>query len=351
MILLDTIAYNTFLSSVRGENGRRSKDLNEENFKNFILNYDGLKLIHSATLFELYIRDLKSNDINNFNKFIQDFNALKKYGFKILNENSWNFDWQSLDKACKNGESYDMNIYLEKKVDYEVISISRYFMYILKIVCDKLFDEHGDEIGLDLFAVTMTFNNTLIESKLKHYLFSYYLTDENKEISRKRFDNLLGYVLVKLEEIIKYKLTLTKMFTDPQTFLEEQYYDYDNLDQLNINGIQKARGILNGLKGKQLNQLIINTMNEIEAQVISENRRFFTDNEKLYFSKMLLPKALQQGYLVTKNDFTDCSIFSAFDGIENGRVGKFITFDKKLQALSKENNIFYDKEIYNQFLG
>lgn len=350
MILLDTIAYNTFLSCVRGEKYRKIKGLNEENFKKFILNYNGEKYIHSATLFELYMKDLKSSEVNDFKKFIEDFNALNKYGFRILNDSTWNFDWQSLVGAYENGESYDMGVYIESKVDYEVISISRYFMCIFLIVSEELFDKYNDQVGIDLFRDTINFNRGLIESKLREYLFRYYLTDENKETSTKKFDSLLGYVLEKLEEIIKKELTLIYRFTDSEEFLIKQYHDYEYMEELNISGTQKAKEILKGKKGKELNRLIISQIEAFEATVISEDRRFLTDNEKLYLTTVILPKALQQGYKVTKNDFTDCSIFSAFDCLANGQEGTLITFDNTLQALSKQKNVFYDEEIYNEFM-
>ncbi|MBA2876288.1 hypothetical protein [Thermaerobacillus caldiproteolyticus] len=351
MILLDTIAYNTFLDIVRGRNPRKIKDLNEEKFKNFIMDYEGEKFIHSATLFEIYMKDLKSSDFNNFNKFVDDFNALKKYNIKILNESTWNFDWQSLATACENDEPYDMGVYIESKVEYEVTSISRYFMYILLIVCDKLFDTYGDEVGIELFNSTMAFNRTLIDSKLKEYLLDYYLTDQKKEISSKKFDVLLGYIIDKLENIIKNRLTIKNMFERPENFLSKQYYDYEKIDQLSLSGVQKAKEILKGIKGKELNKLISNKIDEFEAQVIREGRRFLTPNEKIYFNSVLLPKALQQGYKVTKNDFTDCCIFSAFDCIEKGDKGVVITFDGVLRNLMKEKGIYYDEGIYKQIFN
>ncbi|MEB2589874.1 hypothetical protein SOP87_30050, partial [Bacillus cereus] len=125
MILLDTIAYNTFLELVRGQETRKNNKLKKEEFKNFILNYRGDKYIHSATLFEIYIKSLKSNNDLNFSMFVRDFNDLKKFNIKVLNENTWHFDWKSLVEACEKNESYDMTVYVNNKIEYEVTSISR----------------------------------------------------------------------------------------------------------------------------------------------------------------------------------------------------------------------------------
>lgn len=346
MILLDTIAYNTFLAIVRDEPTRVIQGLNKEKFANFIMNYKEHKFIHSATIFELYMRDLKNPNINNFNCFVKDFNSLKNYGFKIMNDNTWNFDWQSLAAACENEVTFDMSIYIRDKVEYETTSISRYFTYILYIVCDKLFDIYGEKVGVELFDIIMRFNFDLTEAKLKEYLFSYYTTDEKKEVSTKKFDNLLGYILYKMEEIIKNKLTLIQGIIIPEQYLIEVYSDYEELESMEISGVEKAREILKGLTGKELNNLIINKVEEVESKVISENKRFLTDNEKLYFIHVILNKALQQGYKVTKNDFSDCVIFSAFDGCN--KSGKLITFDKTLKKMLENFKVFYDEIIYNE---
>ncbi|MDU1847209.1 hypothetical protein AB1L07_18030 [Niallia alba] len=346
MILLDTIAYNTFLAMIRDEPTRMDPKLNKDKFMDFIMNYKGEKLIHSATIFELYMRDLKNPNINHFNRFFEDFNGLKKNGFRLMNESTWNFDWKKLFYASENNKSYDMSVYVKQKVEYEVTSISRYFMYMLLIVSDKLFDKYDDKVVIELLKDVIKFNFLLIEAKLKEYLYSYYLTNEKKEVSTKKFDYLLGYILSKMEGIIRNKLLLKKGFINRKKNLEEIYSGFSELESLEISGVQKTREILKGVSGKELNYLIINKVEQFESGVISEGRRSLTVNEKLYFIQVLLIRSIQQGYKVTKNDFSDCTIFSAFDCYNN--KGKLITFDGTLRKLSKEFNVFYDEIIYNE---
>ncbi|PGS05892.1 hypothetical protein COC45_25805 [Bacillus cereus] len=349
MILLDTIAYNTFLELVRGQEKRKNNKLKKEEFKNFILNYRGDKYIHSATLFEIYIKSLKSNNDLNFSMFVRDFNALKKFNIKVLNENTWHFDWKSLVEACEKNESYDMTVYVNNKIEYEVTSISRYFMYIFLIVSERLFDKYGDTIGVNLFHATMEFVKELLDVQLKRYLLDYYTTSQKKEVSVKKFDYLLGYILSKIEHIIKNRLTYINRFENPIKFLYEQFRDVEHFNIINlISGVKKSREILSDLNAKEIKRLISTKIDEFEKLVVDEGRRYLTSSEKIYYQSLLLPKSLQQGYKVTKNDFTDCCILSAFDCLDGGSDGIVITLDDTLRKLMKNHDLYYNEDIYNQ---
>ncbi|MDM5267590.1 hypothetical protein [Bacillus wiedmannii] len=348
MILLDTIAYNTYLELMEGKESRKNHKLKAEEFKNFVSNYNGEKYIHSATLFELLIKCIKSNGGSNLNMFVDDFNSLKKNNIKVINETTWYFDWKGLVEKSEKGEEINISDYIDEKIKYEVISISRFFDYILLIISERLFDKYGEEVGIYLFRELLHIIKTLVNMKIEMYLLYYYNTDQKKEITNKKLDNLFGYVLEKLEYIIKNKLTITETFVFHVEFLEKHFGDVNRLEErVGKGGAEKAREILNDLKPNEIKQLMVSKINELEEQIIDGNKRYLTSSEKLYYQFGVL-KTLQQGYKITKNDFTDCTIFSAFDCYEEYSNGVVITFDKTLRKLMKENSVYYSEEIYNR---
>lgn len=362
MILLDTIAYNTFLDLQKGRTPKVAVGLKFEEFQHYILNYDGQKFVHSATLFEIYIKSFKSQN-QDLTIFIETFNSLKKYNIQILNDSTWYFDWKSLLSKPNEMPILDLTKFVKDKVYYEVTGIFRYFVYILLVVSDKLFDDSEEEVSPEIFELVISLNVSIIKDYLEDFLNEYYLTNERKESSVKKFDTLLYYILMKIEMVIKEQLTIIdlenlKIKKDKMTsilvnsediskFLSIRLYeDYNDLIKMNGSGVQKAKKILRKYDKKTINSTVENIMNSFESKLELEGRRTLSKNERLYYQRFLIPRALQQGYKVTKNDFSDCIIFSAFDTIKEGENGKIITFDKNLKNLMKDNDVYYDQRIY-----
>lgn len=349
MILLDTIAYNTFLHLIRNEEVSKNSSLKKEEFKNFILNYQGPKYVTSATLFELYVKNLK-NDDSDFSMFLKDFNALNQNNIKILNDSTWNFKWQPLANALKEGQQFNMNSFIDAKVNSEVTSIFRYCWYVVLIVTDVLFDEYGDEVNELLWKETLLYIQELINLEVRKYLTDYYYKKEvRKEAATKQFDHLLGYILTKIENIIKGKLTLQLKL--PQQFLNEQFKDYPQLSQLTIEGgAKKAGEIVKKLSSNKIRKLITSKIEEAENTFKSKGNRLLTESDRIYYQEILIERALLEGYKVKKNDFTDCQIFSTLDLIPGGQNGTLITLDKTLKKLIQTKGRYYNQNIYMQFL-
>ena len=348
MILLDTIAYNTYLELIEEQESRKIHQLKAAEFKDFVFNYSGEKYIHSATLFELLIKCIKSNGGSDLSMFVEDFNRLKKYNIKIVNENTWYFDLKKMADKSGKGEKINISEYIDKKIKYEVTSISRFFTYMYLIISEELFDKYGDEIGEVLYPILLKAMHILVDKKIESYLRCYYTTEQKKEITNKKLDNLFGYIFEKMEHIIKNKLTIVKKEVHLDIYLEEHFGDLKQLEERNgKGGAEKAREILNGLKSNEIKKLMVRKMDEFEKKLFDEDKRYLTSSEKIYYQFVIL-KVLQQGYKITKNDFTDCTIFSAFDCDEEFNNGVVITFDKTLRNLMKENNVYYSENIYSQ---
>lgn len=165
MILLDTIAYNTYLELMEGKDGRKNHQLKVEEFKDFVFNYNDEKYIHSATLFELFIKCIKSNGGSDLSMFVEDFNRLKKYNIKIVNESTWYFDWRKMVDKSREGEKINISEYIDDKIKYEVTSISRFFDYMYLIISEELFDKYGDEVGLPLYPILLKTIKILVDKK------------------------------------------------------------------------------------------------------------------------------------------------------------------------------------------
>lgn len=359
MIILDTIAFTTFIDLINDETARENHSLKKDEFVKFITDYEQTKAIHGATLFEIYIKGIKKDSYSSTNTFSKYYNYLNRYNIKILNDSSYYFDWKSLLNASYENKEYDIFSYISQKVDFERISIKRYFVYFYTIISETFFEKYEDRVGHDLFPMVNILTESILDAKLNEYLLEYYSNNQNKELITKKFDLLLGYLISKFEIVIKDQLTilpsekfpdlsLEELYEDQKLIILDLYSDCEHPENLKISGVAEAKKKLNGLTKKNIKQLISSTIDTIESSVKKSHKRCLTPTEKSFYQYILLPKALHQGYKVSKNDFTDCLIAATFDSQNSNEDCTIITFDKNLKSFLKEHTSYYNESIYNQ---
>lgn len=242
------------------------------------------------------------------------------------------------------GESFNPKIFIDKKIEMEVYRIERYISFIDLICSDRLFNVYGDIVDENLTLKYIEDKVNFVKNQLKKIIGSYYNSNENKQVSIKKIDNLLGYVLSEMESFIKNKSSLIKNTQDAINFLTKSLMIWSKEEIGEISGVNKIANILRGLKTADINKII--------EEKFTEYARLspipFSNVEEKYF-KYLLKKTITNKYKVTKNDFSDFLIVSIADfnkpEIINDEIS-VITYDKRVKEFLQENSFYYDDEVY-----
>lgn len=352
MIILDTIAFNTYLDLKKGREIKNQSHIDLDKFETFVDEYKGIKCVHSATILELFVKYLKNKDPKAAENFIEDYNEIPRNNMKLFNEEDAKFDWQRINNLLQDSIEVTLDFVLENKVKIEVQKISMYFAYITLVVGEILFDIYGDEINVRMYE---EFHNSLkiaLDEVIKNTLENYYLNkDVRKEEVTKQLDHLLAVIIIKTEDIIKNKDRYGESYLNNRELaLREIFKDVDEILDNKYSGVNKAKEILisNKYKGPNLKQLIRDKIVELDQLSASENRRTLTVVEKEYLLE-LINQALQLGTKITKNDFIDCMIASSLDVLNKDDNDYYlITFDKKLINFMKTNGFYFNSEFYSK---
>lgn len=352
--LIDTITFNTYRDIKMGiytDQKRPPKQVNIDKLEKFIDNNKENVLIHSATLFELYIKCIKntkgqqSYKLNNeisLKQFGRDYQFIHKNGFKILNEKPYYFDQDIISNFFNKGEKFTPESYIEEKIKMEVNGIIRYILFIDLIFSYELFDIYGDYVNDEIILLTMEFKVQFLEDHLKRIMNSYYYSDENKEASTKRIDELLGYILNESEKLIKDKFYLC---IDEEFIINTLINIWTQKDISKVSGVDKVHDSFGGYSAVEL----IEKINHKVRKIKKLNPSIFSHVEEYYF-KNLLKKSIIDKYKITKNDFSDFLIISAGDFNNLNIIDDeivVITYDKRLKTFLKENKFYYNDELYN----
>lgn len=352
LIILDTIAFNTYLDLKKGREIKNQSHIDLNKFETFVDEYKSFKYVHSATILELFVKHLKSKDPKAAENFIEDYNEVPRNNMKLCNEEDAKFDWQRINNLLQHSTEVTLDFVLENKVKIEVEKISMYFAYITLVVGEILFDIYGDEINERMYEEFHYGLKIALDEVIKITLENYYLNkDVRKEAITKQLDHLLAVIIIKTEDVIKNKDEYGESYLkNRELALKEIFKDVDEILNNKYSGVNKAREILisNKYKGPNLKQLIHDKIDELDQLSAIKNRRTLTVVEKEYLLE-LINQALQLGTKITKNDFIDCMIVSSLDLLDkNDNDYYLITFDKKLVNFMKTNGFYYNSEFYSK---
>lgn len=75
---------------------------------------------------------------------------------------------------------------------------------------DVLFDKYRDEVDVRLFEYFLEMMQSFQETKIREFLYNYYVTNEKKEVSVNSLDHLLHYVLTQFEVYIRDQSNLVE---------------------------------------------------------------------------------------------------------------------------------------------
>ncbi len=359
--LIDTITYDTYRNIKSGiyvGNYKAPKNVNLTELENFIDNNKENILIHSATLFELYVRCIKNTDIQrqykdnnqiNLGQFADDYRFIRNVNhFSILNEMPYYFDCETIVNHYNKGIKFDPKSYIEEKIEMEVQKISWYFSLITSICEHKSFDVYGDTVDLNLHGRYHALRTLFLEINLKKILRNYYYADERKEISVKNMDILLGYYLKMSIFCIKNKYLLlnSENRAEEAVRLLGEYGKLWTQSQLgNTSGVSYISNIL-----KDKNDILSYLSSSVVKGIFKEISDKLSNVEKEYYL-YLLKKTLLNKYKITKNDFTDFLITSAADYRDSNILSdeiRVITYDKKVKKFIEEKGYYYDSYLYSK---
>lgn len=140
-LLLDTITFNSYASySENKYNHSFQNNMNIEPLVNFLDHNTGSMFLHSATLYELFIKCIKNKNIQvpfNQNKqvsikqFLDDYNFMARRKIRIANDTTCYFDTNLLIDHLQKGIPFSMDYYIDQKISYETYRIGFFIVWLL----------------------------------------------------------------------------------------------------------------------------------------------------------------------------------------------------------------------------
>lgn len=356
-ILLDTNAYNTYIAAKPeyGYEHQFQDNINIDYFVEFVDENKGHVVVHSATLFELYIKCIKNNKIQrsfkeknqlSIEQFVTDYNCLKKYRIRLINDNACYFD---------NKKITEPELIISDKVRCEVDYFSRFYRLVLAICADVLFDKYEDIVDVNLFSIFLDVLNFFMEKNIAQLLNDHYYEREKKDTTKRTLDSLLYYLLTQLEECIINQTTLVQSPQEVILFLNMTFLKFSQTEIKDGAGTEKAHQIVcEGKETRSVVKLITKVVDTFINELEKSNKPTLRPTEKGYIL-YLLKKLFINKYKVRKNDFSDYLILTSCDGLKEQHFPDqeiiFITFDHNLKSFIEKYNIYFNKDIYEKIFS
>lgn len=366
--LIDTIAFNKYYEYKNNQTCDVPKNINIVELVNLLsnANANGDKVwVHSATMYELFIRCYRNNKVqeeyrnkNQFNlgQFADAYQFLvKENHFRIMNERPYYFQWEQIVEYYNDEKYLNIDEFIKIKMEMELNFLHIYIISITTICSLIWFEKYkdtketeymNDESWMNLFT---GFMGEKINLRIKDVLKDYYYNFKKKESVKNEIDFLLGYVLDRYEYFIKHKFAKNADALYNEKLLQEKFNRLNNyIVQINkeeilssISGAERAKEVMKSYK-KQLDKYIGDFLGGALDKLPA-----MTKISKQYIVR-LFKDTLLQGTKISKNDASDYLIISAGDLERSEEKIVLITYDKKMKKFLEDNHVFYDKKIYSK---
>jgi len=319
--------------------GKRVKD---SVFFEFCKNAENL-YVTGQSLFELLWQSLEYEDKDYlFDTYNMIAGFKRRYGvpFTVLNDINCMFNLEQFQDQYKNGK-VDVTELVRQKMNFEIECIHR-LLFILYCSAMAIIVDYAQ---VDLGRAYYDKVHTKMHDELLKTAQDYYSTP--KEADNKDYDKEIERILAEnIKEGVEYCRCL-KPFTDsdsinlPPTDSEESGTNY--LYEL-FKKLKKQR--------PNIYKDFEDNLNDVGVQLINHGE--FEDCVK--FFKYICLRSVEDKAKLRKNDGLDFSILTclAKDYFKNETSNSFnemntfmLTFDKKLYTFSKEQNVLYNKGIYD----
>lgn len=345
-IILDTNAFiylTNYERRIANTICLEKKSITDEKMHEYCLGANHL-FITGQSLYELFWQSLENT--GGIDEFAMLYDAIAKYRriykvkFSVLNDINCMFDLKLFAEQFRSGE-VDIQYFVEQKREYEVDRLRNIIKVLYTSALGIVLDVYNADITPDFLAVI----DESIEMALQNVSKIYYQSPGNKnEDYDKAIEQILESVWKACVDLIgetgsEYGITIPKvrsgeggslymhkLFCKLRKNRPTIFREYDDY----------LEEICNGLKGKGKHE------------------------EELKYLKWICKRSIYNGTKVKKNDGIDFSIITcvAKDNILNETNHEIdlnrtylLTFDKNLYTFSKESNVLYNQEIYEELVN
>ena len=289
------------------------------------------------------------DNLFNLSEFNDDYKYFFPLDIKVVNEETiCYFDLNIIEKHHKCNEDFDPLAYINEKIKYEKGNIFKFLTMVTLICCEVMFDRYENVVDENMFLAYLDRSVTFIENELQKYLEAYYFQGVKPKKTVKSIDQLLFYVLTQFEDNIKNKKTIVSNPNELIDFLVDTEITWTTEEILDNEGAVKANKIL-----KQ--NINYSDYSDIQSLIAGKLDEFSSMRKDLTMSPLereymllLLNNTLINAAKINKNDFSDYLIITSCDLIKE-QINEeliFVSFDDKLRAFIKENNMYYNEELY-----